>query len=329
MGEKEAKISVVVPVYNVEDYVEKCMASLAAQTYPNMEVIVVDDASTDGGGPICEAWAARDRRFQVLHLPENQGLSAARNEGVRRAAGDYVAFVDSDDYVEPGLLETLYRALEETCADISVCGDEGLGLKPGPAQVLTPAETACCLAERSPFLWTAWGKLFSAELARRIPFDRSALCCEDLLFFYQALKRAGRIAYVPAPLYHYVFREGSLIHHGVTEKRCTVLSVLDRICEDAAIAFPEAEPCFRQVALDAAARLAMQALEDGADGSARDYLRRFQEYTRRHFGWQAWGLCPDGKSRAAELALWAGTPVFRAMAALYRQIKRVRKSGTE
>lgn len=323
------KISVVVPVYNVEAYVEKCLASLAAQTYPNMEVIVVDDASTDGGGPICDAWAARDRRFQVLRLLENQGLSAARNEGVRRMTGDYAAFVDSDDYVDSSLLDTLYRALEENRADISVCGNEGLGLKSGPAQVLTPAEAARCLAGRSLFLWTAWGKLFPAELARRLPFDRSAFCCEDLLFFYQALKRAGRIAFVPDPLYHYVFRKGSMINHGVTEKRCTVLPVLERICEDAAATFPEVEPCFRQVALDAASRLAMQALEDGADGSVRDYLRRFQAYTRRHFSWRAWGLCPDGKSRAAELALWAGTPVFQAMAALYRQIKRVRKSGTE
>lgn len=329
MREIKPKISVVVPVYNVEAYVEKCLASLAAQTYPNMEFIVVDDASTDGGGSICDAWAARDSRFQVLRLPENQGLSAARNEGVRLASGDYIAFVDSDDSVEPGLLETLYRALEENRADISICGGEGLRLKPGPAQVLTPAETARCLAERSPFLWTVWGKLFPAELARQIPFDRSALCCEDLLFFYQALKRAGRIAYVPDPLYHYALREGSLVHHGVTEKRCTVLPVLDRVCEDAAAAFPEAEPCFRQVALDAAARLATQALEEGADGSVRDYLRRFRDHTRRHFSWRAWGLCPEGKGRAAELALWAGTPVFQAMAALYRQIKHVRKSGTE
>lgn len=329
MGEKQGKISVVVPVHNVEAYVEKCLASLAAQTYPDMEVIVVDDASTDGGGAICAAWAARDSRFQVLRLPENQGLSAARNAGVRRAAGDYVAFVDSDDYVEPGLLETLHRALEENRADISICGDEGLRLKPGPARVLAPAEAARCLAERSPFLWTAWGKLFPAELVRQAPFDRSALCCEDLLFFYQALRRAGRIAYVPDPLYHYVFREGSLIHHGVTEKRCTVLAVLDGICEDAAASFKEAEPCFRQVALDSAARLAMQALEDGAEGSVREYLKRFREHTRRHFSWRAWALGPDGKSRAAELALWAGTPVFQAMAALYRQRKRVRRRRTE
>lgn len=327
MGLERPRISVIVPVYKVEAYVEKCLASLAAQTYPNMEVIVVDDASPDGSGPLCDAWAARDRRFQVLHLSENQGLSAARNEGVRRASGAYTAFVDSDDYAEPGLLETLYRALTENQADVSVCGDDGLGLKIVPGQTFSAAETARCLARRSPFLWTAWGKLFPTELARQIPFDRQALCCEDLLFFYQILKRVQRIAYVPDPLYHYVYREGSLINNGVTEKRCVVLSVLDQICGDAAASFPEAEACFRQAALDTAARLAMQVVENGADGESRDYLKRFQADTRRHFSWKALTLCPDGKSAAAQLALRTGVPVFMALGEVYRLRKLLRYKG--
>ena len=124
MALEKLKISVIVPVYNVAAYVEKCLLSLAVQTYPYMEVIVVDDGSSDGSSRICDAWPTRDGRFQVIHLPENQGLSSARNEGVRRASGAYIAFVDSDDYVEPGLLEKLYRALVESCADISACGDE-------------------------------------------------------------------------------------------------------------------------------------------------------------------------------------------------------------
>ncbi len=326
---QQPRISVIVPVYNVEAYVERCLASLAAQTYPQTEFLVIDDCSADGSGQICDAWAARDGRFQVVHLPENLGLSNARNEGVRRASGAYISFVDSDDYVEPQLLEALYQALTEGRADISVCADHGLRLKAGPAQVFSPAEAAHCLARRSPFLWTAWGKLFPAELAKQLPFHRQALCCEDLLFFYQALKRVHRIAYVPAPLYHYVYREGSLINNGVTEKRCVVLSVLDRICADAAIAFPEAEACFRQIALDTAARLSMQAAESGVDGSAGDYLRRFRDDTRRHFSWSAWRLCPDQKSMAAELALCAGVPVFEALAALYRLIKPLRKNGME
>lgn len=327
MGLERPRISVIVPVYKVEAYVEKCLASLAAQTYPNMEVIVVDDASPDGSGPLCDAWAARDRRFQVLHLSENQGLSAARNEGVRRASGAYTAFVDSDDYAEPGLLETLYRALTENQADVSVCGDDGLGLKTFPGQTFSAAETARCLARRSPFLWTAWGKLFPTELARQIPFDRQALCCEDLLFFYQILKRVQRIAYVPDPLYHYVYREGSLINNGVTEKRCVVLSVLDQICGDAAASFPEAEACFHQAALDTAARLAMQVMENGADGESRDYLKRFQADTRRHFSWKALTLCPDGKSAAAQLALQTGVPVFMALGEVYRLRKLLRYKG--
>ena len=129
----EPKISVIVPIYQVEAYVERCLTSLAAQTWPHMEVIIIDDGSPDGRGRICDGWAARDERFQVVHLPENRGLSAARNEGVSRASGAYIVFVDSDDYVEPELLKTLYRALAEGRGDISVCGGEGLGLRAGPA----------------------------------------------------------------------------------------------------------------------------------------------------------------------------------------------------
>lgn len=326
MIQERPLISVVVPVYNVEGYLEQCLASLAAQTYPHMEVILVDDASTDGGGRICDAWAARDRRFQVIRLPENQGLSAARNRGVSRASGAYIAFVDSDDYVEHHFLDALYDALAENHGELSICGNEGLRLRTGPAQVLSPEEAARCMARRALFLWTAWGKLFPAELAKQIPFDSQALCCEDLLFFYQVLKRVRRIAYVPDPLYHYVYREGSIINRGVTEKRCTVLPVLDRICGDAA-GFPEVEICFHQIAMDTAARLAMQAMETGADGSVRDYLKRFQAAARRHFSRRALALCPDKKDAAAQLALCAGIPVFGTLAAVYRLIKSMRKNG--
>lgn len=325
MAQERPLISVIVPVYNVEGYLDTCLASLAGQSYSNIEVILVDDASTDGGGHVCDAWTAKDSRFQVIHLPENEGLSAARNWGVRRAAGTYIVFVDSDDYVELHILEALYDALMENCGEISICGNEGLRLRAGPAQVLSPEEAARCMARRTLFLWTAWGKLFPAELVKQIPFDRQALCCEDLLFFYQVLRRVQQIAYVPDPLYHYVYREGSIINHGVTAKRCTVLSVLDRICGDAAES-PEVEMCFHQIAMDTAVRLAMQAVETGADGSIRDYLKRFRNTVRHHFSWRALTLCPDKKDAAAQLALCAGIPAFGALAAVYRLIKSMRKN---
>ena len=100
MRQHKTLISIIVPVYNVKPYLEKCLASIAAQTYPNKEVILVDDASTDGGGRLCDEWAAAAEWLQVVHLPQNSGISAARNEGVRRARGEFITFIDSDDYVD-------------------------------------------------------------------------------------------------------------------------------------------------------------------------------------------------------------------------------------
>lgn len=435
-------ISVIVPVYNVEGYVQPCLDALLAQTWPKLELILIDDASTDGSGDVCEACAARDSRVRVVRFPENRGPSAARNEGVRRASGAYIAFVDADDRAEavrclargvpfnmvpwgklyraelvrqcpfdeavfysedllflyavlkrarrvayrPDVLyhytqrtgsqvqsgmtrrkSTALSAHDQVCTDAAASFPEAvedfrqlvleadrnmavLAVKNGceggrtfsylkriqanvrrhfsrRALALCPGrkEAARCLARRTHFLWTVWGKLFPAELVKGIPFDRQAFCCEDLLFFYQILRRAGRIAYVPDPLYHYVYREGSLVNNGVTSQRCTVLSVLDGICEDAAACFPEGEACFRQVALDTAARLAMQAVESGAEGGLEDCLQRFRADIRRHFRWRAWGLCPDPKSGAAELALLAGVPVFKILSAAYRLVKRLRQ----
>ncbi len=329
MKQKEPLISVVVPVYNVEPYLEKCLASLAAQTYPNKEVILVDDASTDRGGCICDEWSAMEEQWQVVHLPQNQGVSAARNEGIRRACGQYITFIDSDDYVEPELLQKLYDVLKESGAQVSVCGTDGLGTGEEPAHVYTRVEAVRAMAGRSPFLWTAWGKLYQASLVQKYPFDSGALCCEDLLFFYQILGEASRICYVPDRLYHYVYRPGSLINHGIDEKRCTVLTVLDQICEDAADKFPEMTDSLAQLALDTAVRLGMQAVEAGwAQQDLFGYLRRFQQHCRRHFGLKALRICPHGKGVAAQILLYFSTTAFWCMAVLYKHGKRWKRGGT-
>ena len=124
-------ISVVVPVYNAGDYLERCLDSLAAQTYPNWEVALADAGSTDGSGRACRERAARDGRFRYVALPVNRGPSAARNAGVERAAGALISFVDADDHIEPDLLEKLHRSLTDSGADISACGADGLRLESG------------------------------------------------------------------------------------------------------------------------------------------------------------------------------------------------------
>lgn len=322
MNEKKPLISVIVPVYNVETYLDKCLDSLEAQTWPNMEILVVDDASTDGGGAVCDAHADRDSRISVVHFQENRGISAARNEGIRRAKGEYVSFVDSDDYAEPELLEHLYDCLVENGADISICGTDGLDMKEMSAFVCSRQEVVHRLARRTPFLWTPWGKLYPMDMVRKHSFDERLLCCEDLLFFYEILGHVEKAGYVPERLYHYVYRDRSLTNSGLDEKRCMVLPVLDRICGEASRRFPETLNGFRQIALNESVRLSMQAVEGGAKGrELSGYLKRFRSHVRRHFSLNALRLCPSKKDAAAEILLFTSRTAFRGVAALYKCVK--------
>ena len=118
MGEK---ISVIVPVYNVENYLEKCVESILKQTYTNLEILLVNDGSTDTSGELCDQLAQRDQRIRVIHK-ENGGLSDARNRGIEEASSDLIGFIDSDDYIDQDMYETLYRQMLESSADLSMCG---------------------------------------------------------------------------------------------------------------------------------------------------------------------------------------------------------------
>ena len=179
------------------------------------------------------------------------------------------------------------------------------------------------MARRTPFLWNVWGKLYLTETVKAHPFNECALCCEDLLFFYQVLKGAKKVSYFPEPLYHYAYRPGSLINSGIDAKRCTVLFVLDAICADAAVHFPEAVPGLGLLAMDTSVRLAQQAVENGvAKGNVSAWLKRFQKHIRRHFSWKAIVLGRDAKTAAAVFMLYASTAAFRGTGVIYRCCKR-------
>lgn len=187
-------ISVIVPVYNTEAYLVRCLDSLLMQTYPNLEILLIDDASTDKSGSICETYAARDSRLKVIRFPKNQGPSAARNAGIRKAEGKFISFVDADAYVEPDIMEKLYVALSENEADISICGADGIRIKDGAADTFSGTEAVRCLARGTPFNLVPWGKLYDAGLVRACPFDERIFYSEDLLFLYQYSGVSGRFA---------------------------------------------------------------------------------------------------------------------------------------
>lgn len=324
MGKEKPLISVIVPVYNAEPYLERCLDSIVSQSYSDIEILFVNDASTDQSGQICDARAAKDGRIQVIHFSKNRGPSAARNEGIRVAKGTFAAFVDADDYVEADLLEKLYGNLLKTGAKVSACGAWGIEHRGGSARSYFQTEALRCLARCAPFPWTPWGKLYAMELVKKTPFDERIFYSEDILFLYQLFKQTDKICYLPDRLYHYSCREGGQVHSGVDEKKCTALCVHDAICKDIALNCPCLLPDFQQMALNVNRELAVMAVKaNKADKQIFLYLRRIQKNIRRNFSWKAL-LLLSKKKQAAVLVLYISTAAFRRIAAIYTCVKRLK-----
>ena len=223
--EQEILISVIVPVYNVEAYLPRCVDSILAQTYRNLEIILVDDGTKDHSDRICDEYAARDPRVKVIHK-ENGGLSSARNAGIDIAGGEYLAFVDSDDWIEPETYAHMLKAAQQygvklVCAgryDIkSKTGEKKRGLCPPREEVISGTELV-----RRIFLWdnvdsAAWDKLYHRSLFREIRYPVGKIC-EDVPTTYRIALDAGQAAMCDRPLYNYFHRPGSITTASVSEK---------------------------------------------------------------------------------------------------------------
>lgn len=221
-------ISVIVPVYRVEKYLERCVKSILSQTYKNLEVILVDDGSPDQCPAICDACAEKDARVKVIHQ-ENKGLSGARNAGIDAASGEYLAFVDSDDYVSPHFIEELYQLLQDTGCAIGQCrfsyvkgdglveeSDSAFCIYRGESlmeQLYGPEEKATCFV-------VAWNKLYRAELFKetgiRYPEGRIH---EDEATTYRLFHEAKKLAFLDRALYGYYTENGGSITSVFSAKR--------------------------------------------------------------------------------------------------------------
>lgn len=226
---KNPLISVIVPVYNIERFVGKCLKSLTAQSYESIEIIVVDDGSVDGSGQICDEMARQDKRIKVFHK-KNGGLSDARNFGIKRARGEIVALVDGDDYVEPYYVETMVDVmLANDDVDVVVCGFNGEKLK--KTIMSGKNATAKLLTEQENIEIVAWNKLYK----KRLFIDNDIWYPvreknEDNLTTYKLLAAARKVAYIDRTLYHYVEREGSIMDTTNTEER---LAMRERAAREA------------------------------------------------------------------------------------------------
>ena len=204
-------LSIIVPVYNVERYLPKCIDSILAQTFTDFELILVEDGSPDNCPALCDAAAAKDARIRVIHQ-KNGGLSAARNAGLDAARGEWIGFVDSDDYIAPEMYEVLYQAVQSTGADLALCDyaevDETGALCPPmhislAEQVFTGRELLKNATDS--MIQPAWNKLY-----RRAVFAQGKLN-EDLFLIPEVCLQIQKAVVVPKALYYYVQRGGSIM----------------------------------------------------------------------------------------------------------------------
>ena len=215
-------ISIIVPVYNTEEYLQQCIDSILEQTYSTLEIILVDDGSTDLSGSICDIYATKDSRIKVIHK-KNCGLSAARNTGLDTASGDYICFVDSDDYIDTKLCERIVNILSETCVDIvafdiALVDEKGKDIGSIESSHGLFADKKVALREllSNHLNNYAWNKVY-----KRCVFDDVrypvGYTWEDLGTTYKLLLNANSIFCTPEKLYYYRQRKGSIIH-SITRK---------------------------------------------------------------------------------------------------------------
>lgn len=216
-------ISIIVPVYNVEGYIEKCIQSLMNQTYHNLEIILVDDGSTDGSGHICDIYANKDDRIIILHK-ENGGLSDARNYALDRAHGEFIAFVDGDDWVHPQMYELMQKVMGMWGADVVACGFEQhdvdfgskrYGMGELNVKLLTGAKALSDIEEVA--LAAACNKLYKKELFDGIRYPKGKLH-EDEFVIHRIYYRCNKVAIIDKSLYFYTIRSGSIMSQ-MTSKR--------------------------------------------------------------------------------------------------------------
>lgn len=207
-------ISVIIPVFKVEDYLDACVNSVVNQTYKDLEIILVDDGSPDQCPELCDAWALKDERIKVIHK-ENGGLSDARNAGLDIAEGQYIAFVDSDDWISPKMYEIMLKHLKEKNADICACGimtvypDRKCPMNIQPV-IGGAAKIFSLLYDDAAYPVSALNKLYKRDCWKELRFPLGKIC-EDAFTTYKLIDKADLIVQITDPLYFYRIRKDSIM----------------------------------------------------------------------------------------------------------------------
>ena len=225
MSQEKALISIIIPVYKVEIYLEKCIQSVINQTYENLQIILVDDGSPDNCGKICDEYAKKDHRIEVIHN-SNGGLSDARNKGLEIAKGEYIGFVDSDDYIEADMYEVLYNLLKQYNADVSICnfytvsqGKISIKNADNGINEYNRIEILKEILLDKNIQSYAWNKLYKKELFDEIKYPIGKKY-EDIGTTFYLLEKCNKVVVTGKSEYYYINRQDSIVNN-VTESTIT------------------------------------------------------------------------------------------------------------
>ena len=250
--EKKPLVSVIVPVYRVEAYLEKCVRSILAQDMEDFELILVDDGSPDGCGAICRGFAEQDCRVRYIRK-ENGGLSDARNAGIDAARGEYLSFIDADDYVQPSYLRYLL-SLMRAAPGCKVSQANHFVERNGKCRREYPEDEATVFSVRDAFeavLYhdrvdvSGWGKLYHRSVFASLRYPKGRLY-EDTYIFGDVLRQTQVYVYGGRPQYHYVQRERSIVNRGFSEKTLQYIASAEHMTETALRLYPDLKPACRR-----------------------------------------------------------------------------------
>lgn len=227
---KEPLVSIIIPVYNVEPYLVRCLDSVISQTYKNVEIIVVDDGSTDNSGKICDKYTKKDKRIKAIHKKNGgPGPSSARNRGIEEANGEYYTFIDSDDYVEKNFIATLVKTALADKTDIVICAHKTvyannvIDSKNNKHEITNKNILFKKMLYSDPIVGVSpWAKLFKKELWSKIRFPEGMLF-EDSAIIYKAYNESESASIIGDSLYNYFMREGSTVHESFDQRKLNLI----------------------------------------------------------------------------------------------------------
>lgn len=313
-------ISIIVPVYNVEKYLNRCIESIVSQTYKKLEIILVDDGSSDKCPQICDEWAKKDSRIKVIHK-ENHGVSSARNTGLINSKGDYIGFVDPDDYIEHNMYEELLYSLKESNMKISMCGyskikdNEILSTYICDDKIISSEKLLNDIFNEI-FMGVVWNKLFVRTLfinnEKQILFNENIHYCEDILILVNILNSKDNIAIIKKPLYNYIVVNTSITHSIISEKKLTIINAIDLIVNLGNKKFPSLVRKIKSWSC----RLKISLLIDLKQSSFKkrnEYIPKLKKYIKENFKY-----CNTKVKLRAIMALY-----FPSIYILLKKLKRV------